>query len=88
MKGNYRAAEQYEGRAAWYDGTITKVHVSPDGKIRYDIEYNDGDFEEDMLPEHVKPIEKTKEEKEEQSKAEKQKEELVAKRNLARDKAR
>lgn len=88
VKGNYRVAEQYGERTAWYDGTITKVHVSHDGSIRYDVEYNDGDFEEDMLPQNVKPVEKTTEEKEEQSKADKEKKEMVLKRSIARNKAR
>lgn len=59
VQGNYRIAEQFDGREAWYEGEITKVHILADGSIRYDVEYLDGDFEEDMLPENVRPIEKS-----------------------------
>jgi nucleolar protein 14 len=37
--GNYRAGEQFDGREAWYDGEITKVHILKDGSVRYDLEY-------------------------------------------------
>lgn len=39
VQGNYRVAEQFDGREAWYDGEITKVHILNDGSVRYDVEY-------------------------------------------------
>mmetsp|Transcript_6817 Transcript_6817/g.19698 ORF Transcript_6817/g.19698 Transcript_6817/m.19698 type:complete len:981 (-) Transcript_6817:1779-4721(-) len=57
VRGHYRAAEQFEGRENWYEGTITKVHESSTGAITYDVEYDDGDTEENMIPKHVRPVE-------------------------------
>jgi len=85
VQGNYRAAEQFDGREAWYDGEITKVHLMKDGSVRYDLEYADGDFEEDMIPENVRPVEPLKNVDEKDSAAN---EELKLKQNKARDKAR
>lgn len=87
VQGNYRAAEQFDGREAWYDGEITKVHILADGNIRYDVEYLDGDFEEDMLPVNVRATEKTEEKKEvDEEAAESRRVQL--KRAKARDRAR
>eukprot|EP00934_Nitzschia_sp_Nitz4_P002546 Nitzschia sp. Nitz4//scaffold110_size71422//46618//49986//NITZ4_005878-RA/size71422-augustus-gene-0.13-mRNA-1//1//CDS//3329533101//2536//frame0 len=88
VKGNYRIAEQFEGQEAWYDGEISKVHVAADGKITYDVEYLDGDFEEDMLPENVRPVAKTTEEKEKEEQQTSEAELLRLKRSKARDQAR
>jgi nucleolar protein 14 len=85
VQGNYRAAEQFDGKVAWYDGEITKVHIMKDGSVRYDLEYADGDFEEDMLPENVRPVEKADNLDEKVSGTD---HELKLKRNKARDKAR
>ena len=85
VQGNYRAAEQFDGREAWYDGEITKVYFREDGSLRYDVEYADGDFEEDMLPEHVRPKESLSLSKEESVL---QGRDLYLKRNKARDRAR
>lgn len=87
VQGNYRAAEQYAGQEAWYDGEITKVHILEDGNVRYDVEYLDGDFEEDMLPENVRPVEKAKD-VDTSTKDSSVDKELQLKRNKARDKAR
>jgi nucleolar protein 14 len=88
VRGNYRASEQYGGQESWYDGKITKVHEMKDGTIKYDLEYDDGDFEENMIPKYVRPIEKTPEEKE-QLKANKENDkELQLKRKIAKEKAR
>lgn len=88
VQGNYRAAEQFEGKEAWYDGEITKVHISPEGVVRYDVEYLDGDFEEDMLPENVRLVEKSIEEKEKIDQETAEAQELRFKRSKARDLAR
>jgi nucleolar protein 14 len=85
IQGNYRAAEQYDGKEAWYDGEITKVHIMKDGSVKYDVEYLDGDFEEDMLPENVRPVEQHKNVPDKDPKADLA---LKLKRSKARDKAR
>lgn len=85
VQGNYRATEQFDGREAWYDAEITKVHVMKDGTVRYDVEYADGDFEEDMLPENVRPLKVAIDHDEKDPTAN---QELKLKQNKARDKAR
>ncbi|KAL3938332.1 MAG: hypothetical protein SGARI_001782 [Bacillariaceae sp.] len=88
VRGNYRANEQYGGQVSWYDGKITKVHELEDGTVKYDLEYDDGDFEEDMIPKNVRPIEKTTEEKK-IAKVEKDSDkELKLRRKMAKEKAR
>uniref|UniRef100_A0A6U9X837 Nucleolar protein 14 n=1 Tax=Pseudo-nitzschia australis TaxID=44445 RepID=A0A6U9X837_9STRA len=57
IRGNYRAAEQFDGRENWYEGKITKVRESNSGAITYDIEYDDGDTEENVIPKNVRPVE-------------------------------
>ena len=88
VQGNYRIAEQFEAQEAWYDGTIKNVHKESDGTYKYDVEYDDGDFEEDMIPENVKPIHKTPEEKTKEKEKSEEQLEAKFKRNKARDKAR
>ena len=61
VRGNYRAAEQFKGRENWYEGKITKVHES-NGSITYDIEYDDGDTEKNILPKNVRPVEEIQKE--------------------------
>jgi nucleolar protein 14 len=56
IRGNYRAVEQFEGRENWYEGKITKVHES-NGVVTYDVEYDDGDTEEHLIPKNVRPLE-------------------------------
>jgi hypothetical protein len=46
VKANYRAKEQFEGRVTWYDGKIAAVHTDKAGNITYDVEYDDGDYED------------------------------------------
>ena len=88
VQGNYHAAEQFDSQDAWYDGVISRVHEQPDGSVKYDVDYDDGDFEENMLPEYVRPIEKTKEEKKILEEKTEKELEIQFKRNKARDKAR
>jgi nucleolar protein 14 len=65
---SYRAREQYDGNETWFGGVITNVHRTTNNNddetaeaITYDIEYDDGDFEHGVEPQHVKiDIEKTK----------------------------
>jgi nucleolar protein 14 len=56
VRGNYRAADQFEGRQNWYEGKIIKVHES-NGNVTYDVEYDDGDTEERVIPKNVRPFE-------------------------------
>jgi nucleolar protein 14 len=88
VRGNYRAAEQYDGHESWYDGVISKVHRFPDGSIKYDVEYNDGDSEENMIPANVKPIEDPTELAEKNAVERENQEMLKLKRKIAKDKAR
>ena len=66
VQGNYHASEQYQGKENWYDGTITGIRKDDDGNTVYDVTYDDGDFEEGMDRENVRPIPLSKEEKEQQ----------------------
>jgi hypothetical protein len=62
VQGNYHASEQYGGKPNWYSGVITEVRKDPNGAKVYDVTYDDGDFEEGMAEENVRPLPKTKEE--------------------------
>lgn len=53
---NYHAAEQLEGYSAWYEGVVKRVHTNKDGAVTYDVDYDDGDFEEGVQPQHVRPL--------------------------------
>jgi nucleolar protein 14 len=88
VQGNYHAGEQFDTKEVWYDGVIRSAQKQPDGSVTYDVDYDDGDFEEGMIPEHVRPIAKTEIQKTKQK--EKTEEELEEKfrRNKARVKAR
>ena len=65
VKGNYHASEQYGGKANWYNGVITAVRSDSQGNTIYDVTYDDGDFEEGMIEDNIRPLPKTKEELEE-----------------------
>ena len=89
VKGRYRAEEQFEGNASWYNGVISNVTINEKtGNVLYDIDYDDGDTEEGMKPENVKRLKKKKEDrkKEEEKKAEMEK--LRKKKMKAKEKAR
>ena len=89
IKGRYRADEQYEGKGKWYKGTIKEVSVDKkSGNTRYDVEYDDGDIEENMKPENVRKQKKCKEAIEKEDEEKTQAMELRAKRQKAKDKAR
>lgn len=89
VRGNYRAAEQYAGHEAWYEGKIIKVHKSKkDGSVKYDVQYDDGDLEEGMIPKNVRPVKKTAEEKVKESDEKRSATELQLKRKKAKEKAR
>ena len=65
VQGNYHASEQYGGKANWYNGVITAVRSDSQGNTIYDVTYDDGDFEEGMIEDNIRPLPKTKEELEE-----------------------
>ncbi|CAJ1965900.1 unnamed protein product [Cylindrotheca closterium] len=88
VQGNYHAAEQFDNQDAWYYGVIKRAHVDPRGAVTYDVDYDDGDFEEGVSPENVRTIAKSDQEVEkDKEKSERELEEKF-KRNKARDKAR
>ena len=62
IMGNYRAKEQYDNHATWYPGIISKFYTDDSGNQLYD--YKDGDFEEGMIRENLKLVEKSNQEKE------------------------
>ena len=62
VQGNYHASEQYGGKENWYSGVITAVRKDSDGNKVYDVTYDDGDFEENMIEANVRPLPKTEEE--------------------------
>ena len=62
VQGNYHASEQYDNKVTWYNGTITDIREETGIKV-YDVTYDDGDFEEGMTAENVRPLPKSKEEK-------------------------
>ena len=66
VQGNYHASEQYQGKENWYDGTITGIRTDDEGNTLFDVTYDDGDFEEGMVRENVRPIPLSKEEKDQQ----------------------
>lgn len=66
IQGNYHASEQYQGKANWYDGTITAIRTDNAGNTLYDVTYDDGDFEEGMAKKNVRPAPLSKEEKDQQ----------------------
>ena len=91
IRGNYRAAEQYDGHESWYDGVITKVHEKTKNgttTMLYDVEYDDGDFEEDMIRENLRIVEKTPEEKKATKEHAETEKAMLRKRQKAKQKAR
>ena len=86
---NYRVAERLEEIDAWYEGTVSKVSEQENGEILYDIDYDDGDFEEGVLHENVKLLEaKEPEVPKEEKNVSSENFEIKRKRELAKEKAR
>jgi len=88
VQGNYHAAEQYNKQYLWYDGVIKRVHVDATGGVTYDVDYNDNDFEEGVIPENVRTVAKPDEEVEKDKEKSESELEEKFKRNKARKKAR
>ena len=66
VNGNYRVTEQFGEQDNWYPAKISQVNKDKDRGFTYNLEYDDGDFEDDVDPENVRPIAKTDHEKESQ----------------------
>ena len=56
-----------QGKENWYEGTITSIRTDEAGNTLYDVTYDDGDFEEGMVRQNVRPIPLSKEEKDQKS---------------------
>ncbi|GMH68325.1 hypothetical protein TrRE_jg8544, partial [Triparma retinervis] len=69
VEANYRVKEQFQNKSAWYEGVVAKVNK--DGT--YDVQYDDGDFEEGVEEVSIKVLggaKKMKKEKKEKKKKE------------------
>lgn len=89
VTANYRAVEQYDGKESWFCGVVAAVHKGGKGTAAtYDIEYEDGDFEEVVEPRHIHPLEKTVEELESEANEKDEEVALKRKRLKAKEKAR
>lgn len=85
----YHAKEQMEGEETWFNGTIATVkHDEKSGKFTYNVDYDDGDFEDDVEPEHIKVIGKTEEELEKENEEKSDQAMESQKRQRAKEKAR
>jgi len=55
IKAAYRVEEQFQNKKSWYDGEIVAVNGDEEeGNVTYDVQYEDGDFEEGVKMENVK----------------------------------
>ena len=88
VRGNYRAKEQFDGNETWYEGKITEVTKQKDGTVTYDVEYDDGDFEEGMEPQNVQRLKQTREEKDKAKSRQTEEQMMKQKRQKAAQKAR
>ena len=87
IKARFRADEQFQGKGKWYPGTITKVKKdAKTGDILYDVEYDDGDFEEGVKPQHIKTLSIQNDDEQNEVKAQASK--LQMKRQKAKERAR
>ena len=97
----YRAKEQFDGHLTWHHGTIAQVHhVSQTGPssssssspcaVKYDVDYDDGDYENGVEAQHIRPLEKRRDELDQEEEEEEQKKQgriLQRKRQKATEKA-
>jgi len=55
VEGNFRAEDQFKGKATWYPGVIAKVIAGKEsGDTTYAIDYDDGDHEYGVNPENIR----------------------------------
>jgi nucleolar protein 14 len=97
VRAMYHATDQMDDEPVWYEGTIAAVHNKTTGSkntstlasnYTYDIDYDDGDFEDGVLARHVVPLAKDDPKVQEEEKKRQQKELIQQKRKLAREQAR
>jgi nucleolar protein 14 len=62
VNANYRVKEQFGEQAKWYAAKITQVNKNKGRTFTYNVEYDDGDFEDDVTPDNVRPLAKTTQE--------------------------
>jgi len=51
-----RIEGDFQDEGYWYDGVIAKVRKQPDGTYKYDVQYDDGDFEENMIRNNIRVL--------------------------------
>ena len=94
----YRAKEQFDGHLTWHHGTIAQVHHVPQTgsslssssscAVKYDVDYDDGDYENGVESQHIRPLEKRRDElDQEEEEQKKQGRILQRKRQKATEKA-
>ena len=89
VTASYHAKDQYDGDESWFGGTISRVVCDKQGNVvSYDIEYDDGDFEEGVEPQNVRPVDKTADELQKEADLKEQAAVLLRKRQKAKEKAR
>lgn len=88
VNANYRVKEQFGEQASWYAAKITQVNNNKGGTFTYNVEYDDGDFEDDVTPDNVRPLAKTTQEMNAQLKQKELELVLKKKRQKAKLKAR
>ena len=88
VSASYHAKEQMEGEETWFEGKVAAVNRDKRSKITYNIDYDDGDFEDNVERKHIKVLEKS--EKEIEKEVEEKSKKLIEskKRQKAQEKAR
>lgn len=85
VEASYRATEQYDGNESWYPGVVVRVHKEDN---TYDVEYDDGDYEDGVQAQHIKFVEKTADEIAAEQERDEEQTALQRKKLKAKDKAR
>ncbi len=88
VKAKYLADQQFDGDDKWYRGTIRSINVDEAGNTLYDIEYEDGDFEEGVKPDNIRKLKLTTEDKQKEMEKNTKIKVAQAKRRKAKEKAR
>jgi len=88
IKGQYLAAQQFEGKGKWYKGTVKKVSHDERGNTLYEVEYEDGDIETDVKPKNVRRQKKSSKEVETEEVKKAKLAKISMKRQKAKQKAR
>ncbi|GAX18342.1 nucleolar protein 14 [Fistulifera solaris] len=88
VNASYRAKEQYDGNESWFTGIVEAVHNDSKGGFKYDVRYDDGDFEEEVEPQFIRVLARSAEELEKEDEATAKDSDIKFKRQLAKEKAR